>query len=147
MTTAQTTGIELDQILHSDAITRATHKVPFVTNVQGDPIVGFIIVGKNSEEYVGADKLNRVTGLQAASKRQKELDTKEAADSELLVNATDEQNIRTATAVTVGWFGFNVEGAPATFDRAKAAAIIQKMPAWRNMILVALNNDANFMKV
>jgi hypothetical protein len=133
--------------LDDDKLNKVTHNVTVIQNEDGDPISGFIIVGKNSKEYQDVSNEIRKTNIQRAGKRSKQIDssTDEGANT---VNRTIAQNEHaTALAVTVGWFGFNLEGQPMQFDKAMVEKMFNKCPQWQARVNQALDTDANFMKV
>jgi len=126
---------------------QVTHDVALVEDADGNAVVGFKIVGKNSPEYVAANNQVRRENIKRASKRSKAIDasTDDGADA---VARTVENNERTvASAVVVGWFGFNLEGSPMNFDKAYVEKLLNKYPTWVQKVSNALENDANFMKV
>ena len=144
MTQAQ--GFEIGNLDAADA-KPATFNVDVMQNEDGEGIVGFTIVGKNSPEYQNASNKVRIENIKRASKRSKQLDTS-TDDGAAVVAKTVAANEQTlAMAVTVGWYGFNLEGAPMNFDKAVVEKLFTKYPQWQAMVNAALDNDVNFMKV
>lgn len=133
--------------LDSTESAQVTHDVALVEDLDGNALVGFKIVGKNSPEYLAANNAVRRDNIKRASKRSKAIDasTDDGADA---VARTVENNERTiATAVVVGWFGFKLEGQDMEFSRDFVTKLYGKYPTWVAKVITALENDANFMKV
>lgn len=139
-------GFELSS-LDSNEVEQVTHDVALVEDLDGNAVVGFKIVGKNSPEYLAANNSVRRENIKRASKRSKAIDasTDDGADA---VARTVENNERTiATAVVVGWFGFKLEGQDMEFNKDFVSKLFTKYPTWIQKVSSALENDANFMKV
>ena len=115
-------------------------------DANGDCKSGFVIVGKNSDEYKAATKRIRVEGLQRSAQRKSPLDTSKAEGAETLASAIEANDIAQAAAVVCGWFGFANNGVAAQFDAKTARAMLVKFPTWRQKVLEALEDDANFIK-
>lgn len=147
MTQAQNTvvGFEIGDL---DALPKqVTHRVAVVTNADGDEICGFEIVGKNSPEYQKASNDVRIDNIKRAAKRSKTLDTSTDEGAAAISATVDRNETTIALAVVVNWFGFNLEGAPMTFDKSVVEKLFRTYPQWRSMVSTALDNDGNFMKV
>lgn len=148
MTTAQTkaVGFELDDLTNLNP-SKITHRVGVVFDEEGEATVGFIIVGRNSEEHRNVEGRQRLANIQRSAKRGKGIDAKTEEGAAVIAQTVDTNEQERALAVTVDWFGFNVEGAPATFDRNKVETLFKKFPTWQDAVIAALDNDKNFMKV
>ena len=133
-------------ISNMDVATKATFRVSLILDANGDPKSGFIIVGKNSDEYKEATKRIRVEGLQRSAQRKGPLDTSKAEGAETLASAIEANDIAQAAAVVCSWFGFANKGVAAEFDAKTARAMLVKFPTWRQKVLEALEDDANFIK-
>lgn len=129
-----------------DTVTHSTFRVSVIDYANGEPKSGFVIVGKNSEEYRKAAHHIRVEGLMRASKRKSLLDTSSTEGAESMAEAIEINDIRQATAVVVDWFGFANNGVVAPYDAAVVKRMLVKFPTWRQKVLDALENDANFIK-
>jgi hypothetical protein len=143
---AKAAGFEIDDI-DSSVIDRNTFNVAVIEDADGEPISGFVIVGKNSAEYQAATVAIRAANIKRSAKRAKAIDTStdEGAATVASTIASNERAI--AMAVIVDWFGFNSEGQPASFDRSKVEKMLSKFPQWQARVNAALEVDANFMKV
>lgn len=139
-------GFEIDS-LDNDVVVKNTFDVAVIEDAEGEPVSGFKIVGRNSPQYREQFNKVRIANTQRGSKRKKPLDTSTEEGAEILARTLDGNEDSLIMAVIVDWFGFNVEGQPATFDRARAERLLTKYPTWKDKIKVALDNDANFIKV
>lgn len=154
MNTAQTiqtspataAGFDLED-LDNDSVNQITHKVAFTEDLDGNPITGVYIVGKNSAEYARVSESIRVENIKRASKRNKAIDTSTDDGAKLVANTVANNNIAEAVAVTVDWFGFNAGGQPKEFDSKYMHALYSKYPTYLAKVQSALENDANFSKV
>lgn len=138
-------GFSLDDLDAADE--RITFDVAVKEDLDGNPICGFKIVGKNSPEAITASNAIRIANIKRASKRSKQIDsaTDEGAAA---ISRTVELNDRSlAMAITVDWFGFTLEGAPMPFDRSRVEKLFDKYPTWQTKVLNALEVDSNFTKV
>ena len=126
---------------------RVTFDVPVLFNQDGDPIAGIRIVGKNSPEYRAEHHATRANGYQRSAKKSTAIDATTDEGADQLVSTIDSNQKRIALAVAVDWYGFTSGGAEAPLDRAVLAAAFEKYPTWVDRVTVALENDANFLKV
>lgn len=139
-------GVDLDSLL--DATTKdITFDVAVITDEDGNPVAGFTIVGRNSEQGRAADKAVRVANQKAAANRAKAIDSKTDAGAEKVVGIVEDQNLGRAAAVVVDWFGWTKAGVARPFDKAAVKGILSQKPTWVEKITVALNEDANFLPV
>lgn len=139
-------GVDLDSILNFDTA-QITYRVPVIFDADGEPKSGFIIVGKNSPQYLDATGKVRVGNIMKSAVRRKPLDTSTEEGAKILTATLDNNSMNTALAVTVGWFGWQVEGQDAQFDRATLEKMLTKFPTWKDRIINDLDNDGNFIKV
>lgn len=140
------TGVDLDDILGLDTST-VTHRVSVIDDVNGKPKSGFVIVGRNSPQFIEANTNLRVENIQRGAIRAKPLDTKTPQGAKTLTKTVDRNDMRTAVAVVVDWFGWERNKEPIPFDRATVEAMLTKYPTWKTKIAAALDNEANFIKV
>jgi hypothetical protein len=141
---AKVAGFEIEDL---DAPEQVTHKVGVVFNDEGDAISGFIIVGKDSPQYQDENSVIRQENIQRASKRNKQIDTSTPEGAKLVATTLNNNEKRLALAVTVGWFGFNSEGAELAFSKQMTEKMYTKKPTWLEKVNAALDADANFIKV
>lgn len=134
--------MELDQVQEEPG----TQRVAVGWDEEGEPREGFIIVGKDSEEYqrtIGQQR-QRAIRRQAVKRTRFDLKTEEGAEQ---LDVTLRQNeTEVAVAITVGWFGFTLKGEPAPFVKDRMVQILAVKPSWRDRILGALEDEAAFLK-
>ncbi len=151
MTQAQNVvpGFEISDFdLQADgSVKESTFKSSMIDDADGNPLTGFIIVGKNSQQCQAASNKVRVNNLMRQSKRNKPVDTATVEGSQIVVNNMLDNEESIALAVIVGWFGFLSEGQEMTFDYALACKLVKARPTWKAKILADLEKDANFTKV
>jgi hypothetical protein len=143
---ANQTSYDLDAIL-ADADKPVTFDVAVISDADGNPVSGFRIVGRNSEQYRAADKAVRIVNQKAAANRTKAIDMKTDAGAEKVINVVDDQNVSRCAAVVVDWFGWDSKGAPRPFDAKIVPTILTQKPTWVEKIMFALNEDNNFLPV
>lgn len=136
---------DLTNLLTED--TPVTFKVPVVFDADGNPVSGFVIVGKNSPQYQVVDKKVRVDNVMRSSNRKTAIDSSTEAGAETLIRTVDLNQRATALAITVGWYGFTMNGAETPFDQDTVAKMFDRFPTWQTKVLTALEVDANFLKV
>jgi hypothetical protein len=141
----QAQGFDID-LLDNDTINQAIHQVPVIFNEMGDPVSGFVIVGKNSDQYRQVQEDIRIENIKRAARRQVKVDTSTDEGAAVVVKTMDDNERRTALAITVGWFGMNKGGQPMIFDKAVVEKMYNKFPQWQERVLADLEKDANFMK-
>lgn len=139
-------GFELSLLDQVEAA-QITFDVALVEDADGNAVVGFKIVGKNSPEYQTANAAVRIDNIKRASARKKALDGSTDEGAAAIARTVDNNERALAQAVVVGWFGFNLEGAPMAFDKAMVEKLFTKYPTWVSKVMNALDNEANFMKV
>jgi hypothetical protein len=141
------TSYDLDAILAADTDPSApiTFKVGVLFDVDGEPVSGFNIVGRNSDQCRKADKAARIVNQQAAANRNKAIDQKTVAGADKVITIADAQNIARCAAVTVGWFGWDKNGVERPFDASLMPAILKQKPTWVEKIQIALFEDNNFL--
>lgn len=140
------TGFDIEN-LDNDSINEIKHTVAIAEDAEGNPTMGFIIVGKNSLQYMNATDEMRITNIKKASKRNKAIDTATDDGAALVAKTISDNDRKVALAVVTGWFGFNSEGAPATFDKRVVEKAFIKYPTWQAKVTAALENEANFTPV
>jgi len=134
--------MELDQVQEEPN----TQRVAVAWDEEGEPTDGFIIVGKDSDEYQKtiAGQRQKAIRRQAIKRTRFDLKTEEGAEQ---LDATLRQNeFEMAAAVVVGWFGFTVKGQAAPFVKERVIQILSVKPSWKDRILAALEDEASFLK-
>lgn len=128
-----------------DGLVGKTHKVGVRFNDDGDPISGFLIVGKNSPEYLAAENQIRAEGVQRGAKRKEQIDSTTIEGASTVVDIMNKNDRTKALAVTVGWFGWNKGGVTLEFDKSILVQMLDKMPTWQDAILGDLDKEGNFI--
>jgi hypothetical protein len=151
MNTAQqiaSAGFDIANITaQDDPAQPRTHKVDLTFDADGEPVAGFIIVNKGSQQYRDESHAIRAEGYKKSAKRTTAIDTKTDEGASQLVDIIDGNQARLAVAVVVGWYGFTSAGIPVEFDKRLVEAAYTKFPTWQDKVTAALENDANFLKV
>ena len=140
------TGFDISKLTQDNAIAEVTFKVGVVKDDDGNDVSGFVIVGKNSQQYQDISKLLRKEGIQQASKRSSAIDASTDDGAAKLIDKLATNETRIAKAIIVDWFGFNQNGTELPFNEDIVSMMLDKMPYWQTLVLSALEKDANFMK-
>lgn len=137
------TKIEFDDIFNAGE----EKKVGVVFDAAGNPAVGFVVVGRNSEQYIAAEKSARIKHIkmQWGGKNKIDVSTDDGAAKFDEVNQASE--LIKLTNCVVGWFGFTKNGADMPFDKSKLPDIFKARPAWADKVSQAIVDDADFLKV
>lgn len=121
--------------------------VPVIYNADGDPVMGFKIVGKDSAQYCKQSKANKAAAFKRGAVKRTQIDAKTKEGSEAITEIIEVNDRSLAEAVVVDWYGFTSGGEPAAFDKSSVKDLLDKYPTWVDKILTALENDSNFMKI
>lgn len=139
-------GFDIGNLDTTD-VEQVTFKVAVIEDLDGEPVCGFVIVGKNSPEFQHANNAVRIDNIKRASKRSKQIDTSTEEGATAISKTVSSNEKIVSLAVVVDWFGFLLEGQPMTFDKAIVEKLFAKYPQWQVKVQAALDADANFMKV
>lgn len=139
-------GFELDAILAVQEIA-PTIQVSVIDDEDGNSVSGFYIVSKNSVEYQNAANSVRIDNIKRNAKRTTQIDSSNDAGATQLANIVKSNERSISLAVVVGWYGFNIEGAAAAFDKSKVEKMFDARPTWQDKVMKALEADAGFIKV
>jgi hypothetical protein len=145
-TNATPGGMDLMQLLSAEPAL-STFKVDVMFDADGNPLAGFVIVGKNSPQFQAVEKKVRVDNVVRSSNRKSAIDGSTEAGAETLIRTVDLNQRATAVAVVVGWYGFLMNGVETAFDPDTLAKVFDKYPTWQTKVLLALEADTNFLKV
>lgn len=137
-----TASIDLDSLTKDDPPTK---KVGIEFDDDGNPTVGFIIVSKDSAQYVNTAHLLRSAAIKRQSNKSQKLDTKTDAGAQALDQVLQENELALALAVTVGWFGFTHKGEPAPYTHEAGRNAYTKRPTWREKVTAALEAESGFL--
>lgn len=123
-----------------------TFRVPVIFDADGEPVSGFVIVGKNSPEVQAELKVLRTTGLMQSSKRKTAIDTSTDDGASRWIDLQLGNERRLALVATVDWFGWTSGGVELPFDKAMTEKFLIAKPTWREKISAAMEADGNFLK-
>lgn len=145
----QTNAYDLDAIL-ADADKPITFDVAVISDEDGNPVSGFRIVSRNSDQARAAERAVRIENQKAAAKRNKAIDVKTDDGAAKVIDIVDGQNVARAAAVVVDWFGWTKKDAdgnqvPRPFDAAMVPVILKQKQTWVEKILGAMAEDNNFL--
>lgn len=144
MTQAQVTGFDIEDLEKNDG--PVTHRVSVIDDVDGNPVSGFVIVGKNSEEYRKVTHDIRVENIKRAAKRKQQIDTSTDVGAAVVASTVDKNDRAIALGIVVGWFGMKSNGKLLQFDKDIVEKMFDKYPTWQEKVLRELEVEANFMK-
>jgi hypothetical protein len=134
--------MELDQIQEEPN----TQRVAVGWDEDGEPTDGFIIVGKDSDEYQRTVSAHRQRAIRRQAVKRTRFDLKSEEGAEQLDATLRQNEFEVAAAVVVGWFGFTINGQPAQFSKERVTQILAVKPSWKDRILAALEDEAAFLK-
>lgn len=136
-------GFDLSSLDSAD-LKEPTHKVSVQDDADGESIQGFIVVGKNSEQFQKVSGAIRIDNIMRAGKRKAQIDTATEVGAGVVSRTVELNDRATALAVVTDWYGFNLEGSPVKFDPSYVAKLFNKFPQWQIKVLAALEVEANF---
>jgi hypothetical protein len=130
-----------------DDASQQTKKVGVVFNDDNEPVIGFIIKSKDSEEYRSCGARLRASAIkrQAVTSSRIDRSTDEGAVKLDEVLQTNEDEL--AIAVTVDFFGFTHQGKPLEFSKDMVRKIFSKKPTWREKVTAALEDEESFLRL
>lgn len=134
--------MELDQVQEEPG----TQRVAIAWDEDGEPTDGFIIVGKDSDEYQRTISGQRQKAIRRQAVKRTRFDLKSEEGAEQLDATLRQNEFEIAAAVVVGWFGFTSKGQPAPFVKERVTQILAVKPSWKDRILAALEDEAGFLK-
>lgn len=135
-------GFDIDSLENLQEI---THKCAFITDAEGNPLSGVIMVGKNSVEYQQVSARNKISNIMRAGARKKNVDTATEEGAQIIAKTVDSNDRATALAVCIGFFGFNKAGQPVEFSQELLNRMFDKCPQWQQKVLADLEVEGNFM--
>jgi hypothetical protein len=112
---------------------------------KGDP-VGFRVLGASSDEYQKIDRAIQVLNLKESATRRKLLDTTTDDGATAVIDSVETRIDMLIKACVVDWFGFTIKGVDgaAPFTQENLQRVLKAKPGWRNLIVGAIENEANF---
>lgn len=138
-------NFEIDDALSANSV-QATHKVAIATDDDGNPTVGFVIVGKDSPQYRNCLAAQRSRAIKRQANKKMRIDAKTEAGAEELDSVIQRNQSELTLAVVVDWFGFTHQGQPRPFDPSVLAQIFAARPSWKDKCAEALEVEENFLK-
>ena len=118
-----------------------TYDVAVMFAADATPTAGFMVVGKNSPQYQARRRLLSLDGVKRSAVRAKKIDTKTDDGAAELVDSIEGSETALAIACVVSWYGFTN---PETVTPEALAKVFTARPTWRERVLAAIENDANF---
>jgi hypothetical protein len=130
-------NIEIGDVLNVP-VEDVTQRVGITFDDEGEPLVGFVIVSKDSKAYRDTASRLRAAGIKRQANKRSRIDT-----------TTDEGAVEfeLAFAVVVDWFGFTDKGQPVPFNKNVVRQMFEKRPSWRERVSAALEAEENFLKL
>lgn len=122
-----------------------TQRIGVAFDDEGNPTVGFIIVSKDSFQYVQASHKMRSMAIRRQSNKGQKIDTKTEVGAETLDKLLQDNDLELAVAVTIDWFGFTKGGVPAPCTEAAIRNAYKLRPTWREKVSAALEAEAGFL--
>jgi hypothetical protein len=135
-------GFDLENL---DAVQDITHNCTLISDEDGEPLTGFILAGKNSDDYTAAIGRIRIDNIMRAGKRKQNIDTATEEGAGVVAKTVARNDRATALAVIVGWFGFRKGGKLTPFDKDMLPTLLDKFPQWQIKVLADIEVEANFM--
>ena len=133
--------ISLDAL---ESASRTTFDVEVGKDSEGSP-VGFRVLGTASEEYQQAERAAQIASVQVSAARRKAVDMETEAGAAEVVDSANRRADRVLEACVVDWFGFG-DGEATPFSVEGLRRVLKARPAWRDVILAAIEDDGNFTK-
>ena len=124
-----------------EAQSSPTYNVAVAFAADATPTAGFMVVGKNSPQYQAKRRLLSLDGVKRAAVRAKKIDTKTDDGAAELVDSVEDNETQLAIACVVSWYGFTN---PDVMTPDALARLFVARPTWREQVLAAIENDANF---
>ena len=137
--------MNLNQLLSPES-TQITSDVVIAHDEQGNPKVGFKIVGPDSKQYRTEQERQRKIGMKRRVHAGKKDPLKTEEGQAEFDRLTQENITAVAVAVTVGWFGFTDDaGAPLAFDATKLPMLFANHVSLRDKIADAVYQEDAFL--
>lgn len=110
----------------------------------GSP-VGFRLVGASSEAYRKAAREIEVMNVRESAARKALVDMATDEGAAYVVDGGIRRASIIVAACVVDWFGFTIgETEPAPFTAENLDRVLKARPAWRGLILGAIEDERNF---
>lgn len=108
--------------------------------------VGFKVVGSGSAQYIAAEREIQILNIKEAALRKDGLDLTTDAGAAVIADGADIRRFVTLRHCVVGWFGFTegFDDTPKVFTTEAMVSLLKTRVNWRNQILLAIEDEANF---
>lgn len=127
-----------------EAATTRTFDLKVGERDDGSP-VGFRLLGPSSEQYLAAAREVKIFVTKESAARNKRIDVSTDEGAATVVDGGDRSRDLIISRCVVGIFGFTEgEDKPLPFTPENLERILRAMPAWRDTIYAAIENEANF---
>ncbi len=128
-----------------DQSTDLTFDVPVVFDADGNPLAGFKVVGRNSQQYRDAERALSIKAIKKMSIRKTAGDDlKTDAGATQYVEDAQSREMAMSVACVVDWYGFGKSGAAVPLTVEALTDVFSKRPTWMNAVSNAVTTDANF---
>lgn len=121
-----------DLVLQRDADSNAT--------------AGLYVQSPNAEDVQDVQNRLIAEGLRKSALRGAPIDLKNEDDAAQHVADSEARKTEVALAAVSGWYGIVRHGEPVAFSRDSLRELFNKRPSWRDRVLAALDNEANFTR-
>jgi hypothetical protein len=122
-------------------------KVGIAFDDDGAPTSGFVIVGKDSDEYRKCANDLRATGIRRQANKRTRIDTKTEEGALEFAEVIQQNEFELACSVIVDWFGFTRNGELMAFDKSIARRMLEARQSWAQRISAELENEDGFLKL
>lgn len=143
--------MDITQFDHAEKLAQATKKVGLEFNDDGEPTLGFVIVGKDSKEYREAAAQVRAAAIRRQTNRKTKIDRTTEEGALRLDEVLQENEHALALAVVVSWFGFTEPAEnghkPALFTKERLDHMFKVKPTWREEVTKALEDSEGFLPI
>lgn len=127
-----------------EAATTRTFDLKVGERDDGSP-VGFRLLGPSSEQYLAAEREVKIFVTKESAARNKRIDVSTDEGAATVVDGGDRSRDLIISRCVVDIFGFTEgEDKPLPFTPENLERILRAMPAWRDTIYAAIENEANF---
>lgn len=142
----QIVTVEIDDVLSGES-SKATKKVTLVADEDGNPAVGFVIVGKDSDQYRECAARLRSNAIRRQSNKRSKIDTKTDEGAHALARILDENEFELAASVVVDYFGLTQGGVRVECSDEMTRKLFKAKPSWREKVSAELEAEDGFLKL
>jgi hypothetical protein len=113
---------------------------------EGKKPSGFRVMGSSSEQYRNAMREIGIINIKAFATRKTQPDIASDEGATLAAESADRVKMAVLRRCVVGWFGFASKGADLPFSVEALERVLKIKPAWTDMLVREIEDDANFTK-